>query len=35
MLFSLPPEIWMVFAGAGALFLSPVLLIYIAYRLLR
>lgn len=32
---NLPLEIWIMFAGAGALFLSPVVLIYIAYRALR
>jgi hypothetical protein len=32
---NLPPEIWILFAGAGALFLSPVLVVYLSYRILR
>ena len=32
---NLPIEIWYVFAGAGALFLFPVIVIYLAYRALR
>jgi hypothetical protein len=35
MLLNLPPEIWMLFAGAGALFLFPVVVIYLSYRMLR
>jgi hypothetical protein len=32
---NLPIEVWMMFVGAGALFTVPLILIYIAYRLLR
>lgn len=35
MLLNLPPEIWLMFAGAGALFLFPVVVIYLSYRMLR
>jgi len=35
MLLNLPTEIWMLFAGAGALFLFPVVVIYLSYRMLR
>ena len=32
---NLPPEIWILFAGAGALFLFPIAVIYLASRMLR
>ncbi len=32
---NLPAEIWMMFAGAGALFSFPVLVVFLAYRMLR
>jgi hypothetical protein len=32
---NLPIEIWLMLAGAGVLFLLPVALIYLAYRVLR
>lgn len=32
---NLPLEIWIMFAGAGALFLFPVVVIYLGYRMLR
>ena len=35
MFLNLPPEIWLMLIGAGILFLSPVVLIYLLSRLLR
>lgn len=32
---NLPIEIWLMLAGAGVLFLLPLVLIYLAYRALR
>lgn len=32
---NLPLEIWIMFAGAGALFLLPVFVVYLSYRTLR
>ena len=32
---NLPPEIWIMFAGAGALFLSPFVIVFLCYRMLR
>jgi len=32
---NLPIEIWLMLAGAGVLFLTPVVLMYLAYRALR
>lgn len=32
---NLPIEIWIMLAGAGVLFLVPLVLIYLAYRALR
>lgn len=32
---NLPLDIWLLFAGAAVLFLSPLVVIYVAYRLLR
>jgi len=34
-MFNLPAEIWWLFAGASALFLSPLAVIYAAVRVLR
>jgi hypothetical protein len=35
MLLNLPSDVWVMLVGAGVLFLLPVVLIYIVYRLLR
>lgn len=32
---NLPNEIWVMLLGAGAFFIAPIILLYIAYRLLR
>lgn len=32
---NLPPEIWFMFLGAGAFVVAPLILLYIAYRMLR
>jgi hypothetical protein len=32
---NLPSDVWLMLAGAGVLFLLPVILIYVVYRLLR
>ena len=32
---NLPLDVWLMLAGAGVLFLAPLVLIYIAYRMLR
>jgi hypothetical protein len=35
MVLNLPSDVWVMLAGAGILFLLPVILIYLVYRLLR
>lgn len=32
---NLPPEIWFMLLGAGAFFIAPLILFYMAYRMLR
>jgi hypothetical protein len=32
---NLPTEVWILFAAAGAFFLAPIVLVYLAYRFLR
>ena len=32
---NLPLDVWFMLAGAGVLFLTPLVLLYVAYRMLR